>query len=222
MMSDLKTNIEKMEKYKGKYKNQSLRLQNWDYSWNSYYFITICTKDRYNFFGNIDTFDTSEQVSNQDGKMILNEIGEIAQRFLLEIPEHFKNVKLDEFVIMPNHIHVIVCIENLEQQNNNDIDNVGTRHCLVPTVNTLNKYDENIGKNRFQNQGKNTISSIIGSYKSICTKTINKTQNKIFFAWQPRFYEHIIRDEKSLENIRQYIIDNPLKWDSDENNIKGK
>ena len=69
-----------------------------------------------------------------------------------------------------------------------------------------------------ENQGRETISSIVGSFKSICTKTINRMQDEIFFVWQPRFYDHIIRNETSLNSIREYIRDNPLKWDLDEYN----
>ncbi len=134
----------------------------------------------------------------------------------MEIPNHFQNVRLDEFIIMPNHIHGIIVIDEVEREIS---ANVETRQCLISTV----EADENIGKNRFQNQGKNTISAIIGSFKSICTKTINKNfkiknkDHKINFAWQPRFYDRIIRNEKELLNIRNYIIYNFQKWEEDEN-----
>ena len=172
------------QKYKWKYNSKSIRLQNWDYSWDWYYFVTICTKNRENYFWKII-----------DWKMILSDLGKIIQKFYLEIPNHFDNVKLDEYVIMPNYIHWIIIIDN------NNTNNVETRQW----------------KNRFQNQWKKTLSSIIWSFKSICTKTINKIQNKIFFARQSGFYEHIIRDEKSLNNIRKYIIENPLNWEKDKN-----
>jgi len=206
-----------MDKYQNKYRSQSLRLQYWDYSNAGYYFITICTKDRQYYFGEI-----------QNSKMFLNTIGNIAQKFWLEIPNHFSNVILNEFIIMPNHVHGIVVI-------NDAPISVASRHCLDATdmgaadiANQINTTAEriniaaasgkNIGKNRFQNQGKNTISSIIGSYKSICTKTINKMQNKIYFAWQPGFYEHIIRHIEALDRIRHYIINNPANWNPDKNN----
>jgi len=185
-------------KFKGKYRSNSSRLQSWNYSWDGYYYITIATKDKQEYFGYV-----------KDGKMVLNMIGKIAEKYWLEIPKHFPFVYLDEFVIMPHHVHGILIIDN---DNNNSIfnDNVEKRHCLVST-------DSDIGKSRFQNQGKNTISSIIGSYKSICTKTINKYQNKITFNWQSKFYDHIIRNEESLNLIRQYIVENPLNWEIDKN-----
>jgi len=78
--------------YKGKYRIESTRLKGWGYSSTGYYFVTICTKDRESVFGNV-----------ADGKMVLTGIGNIARRYWLEIPEHFQNVELDEFIIMPNH-----------------------------------------------------------------------------------------------------------------------
>lgn len=123
--------------------------------------------------------------------MVLTEIGSIAKQHWLEIPQHFQNVKLDEFIIMPNHIHGIVIIEN--QQG-------GITRTHNPMI------------------SENSLSKIIRWYKGRSTFEINKRQNKIRFAWQSRFYEHIIRNEKSLEKIREYINNNPLKWDIDENN----
>jgi len=178
-----------MDNFLGK----SHRLQNWNYGWNGFYYITICTKNRQHYFGKIE-----------NGEMILNSIGMVANRFWREIPEHFNNVKLDEFVVMPNHIHAILIIDN----------DVGTRQCLV----SEDRYMDTIGQQRWQNQGRETISSIVGSFKSICTKTINRMQDEIFFVWQPRFYDHIIRNKTSLNSIREYIRDNPLKWDLDEYN----
>ena len=184
--------MKQSNKFRGKYRVESTRLKYWDYSSNGAYFITICTKNREYFLGEII-----------DGEMQLSEIGKIVQKYWLEIPDHFSFIVLGHFIIMPNHVHGIVVIDKAH--------NVETRHCLVSTtgMKTIN---------RFQNQGKHTISSIIGSYKSICTKTINKIQNKIFFKWQSRFYDHIIRNENELNQIREYIVNNPIKWDLDRNN----
>ena len=184
--------MKQSNKFRGKYRVESTRLRHWDYSSNGTYFITLCTKNRESFLGEI-----------VDGEMQLSEIGKIVQKYWLEIPDHFSFIMLNNFIIMPNHMHGIVVIDKAHD--------VETRQCLVSTAATKTI-------NRFQNQGKHTISSIIGAYKSICTKTINKTQNKIFFGWQPRFYDHIIRDKNNLIRTREYIINNPIKWDSDKNN----
>ncbi len=175
---------------KNKYRNTSTRLQNWDYSWAGAYFITITTKNRDCFFGEIF-----------DGKMVLSNVGILADTLLFEIKNHAKNAKLGEFVVMPNHIHLILILNG---------NAVGTGHALSLQSQPLNK---TIGQQRFQNQGKNTVSSIIGSYKSAVTKHANRLG--FTFAWQARFYDHIIRDERSFNNISNYIINNPQKWDDD-------
>lgn len=88
-------------KYKNKYRSTSTRLKHWDYSDNGWYFITICTQNKEHFFGEVI-----------DGEMVLSQIGKIADKFWKEIPNHFKNVILDNHVIMPNHTHGIIIINN--------------------------------------------------------------------------------------------------------------
>ncbi|MDD2917100.1 MAG: transposase [Candidatus Gracilibacteria bacterium] len=189
--------IEPESKFREKYRVPSNRLKGYDYSSEGVYFITICTKNCENYFGEI-----------VEGKMVLNEIGKVADRFLREIPDHFQNVSIGEYVIMPNHVHIVIMIGlgcSVEIR-----PSVETRQCLVSTSGSNPK------PSRFQNQGKGTISAIVGSYKSICTKTINTMQENVFFAWQPNYHDHIIRDEDELNRIRQYIVDNPLQWEYDE------
>jgi putative transposase len=180
-------------KFKNKYRISSARLQTWDYANNGVYFITICTQNRHHFFVHI-----------QNQEMQLSEIGKFAEQYWYEIPNHFPMVELGNFVVMPNHVHGILIIDKM-----NDEPFVETRHCLVSTIKT----NTIIGSSRFQNQGKNTISSIVGSYKSIVTKMSRQINPN--FAWQSRFHDHIIRNSKSFENIQNYIEQNPLKWDDD-------
>jgi putative transposase len=185
------------EKYQNKYRIASARLQNWDYASEGAYFITICTKDRRHYFGAV-----------KNGKMVLSNAGVIANLMWHEIKNHGKNVELGEFIVMPNHVHGILIL--------NDISNldpgleVQTEHALSLAPPAPAKSP---GQQRFQNQGKNTVSSIIGSYKSAVTKYCN--QLGFEFGWQTRFYDHIIRDGRAFENISNYIINNPEKWDID-------
>ena len=172
--------------YKNKYRIQSARLQNWDYAWNAAYFITICTEKKRCYFGDI-----------VENRMILSAVGILADVFWHEIKHHTKNVELGEFIVMPNHVHGVLIL-------NNSIDPVETRHALS---------QDYIGKNRFQNQGKNTISSIVGSYKSAVTKHAHRLG--FDFKWQSRFYDHIIRNEASYNQIGQYIAENPNCWVDD-------
>jgi REP element-mobilizing transposase RayT len=211
------------EKFNGKYRIASARLQNWDYGSDGAYFATICCKDRNHFFGECE-----------DGKMKLSTEGAIVQGFWYEIPKHFPFVVLGEFIVMPNHIHGILILDkeryemNMKQNDESNGESVETRQCLclVSTTNTTKTLDETttnnspdmnktFGQNRFQNQGKDTVSSIIGSYKSVCSKHIRKTFPSIEFGWQARFWDNIIRDGQSFENISQYIINNPKTWEDD-------
>lgn len=111
-------------RYKQIYNPKSNRLQNYDYGSNWWYFITICTKNRENYFGEII-----------DGKMILNEIWKIVEKYYLEIIEHFPFVILDEFVIMPNHIHGIIIIDNEINPVNNEMYTVEMLQCNISTNN---------------------------------------------------------------------------------------
>ena len=171
--------------FNNKYRIPSTRLQNWDYRWDGYYFITICTKDKKEYFGEI-----------QNGKMVLSQLGIIADILWHEIKNHAQNIKLDAFIVMPNHIHGILILSNNKT--------VETRHALSPKT---------IGETRFQNQGKNSISSIVGGYKSAVTKHAHRLNFE--FAWQSRFYENIIRNEDRYIQIIDYIHQNPLKWEND-------
>ncbi len=186
------------KKYVKKYRIASARLQNWDYRWAAAYFITITTKDRKCYFGDII-----------DGKMVLSNVGVLANVFLYEIKNHAKNVELGEFVIMPNHVHLILILHGVVNDDDNVVGAVETRHALsLPP-----QPQKTIGQKRFQNQGKNSVSSIIGSYKAAVTRHANRLG--LEFGWQSRFYDHIIRNERSFINISNYIIDNVRKWERD-------
>ena len=128
--------------------------------------------------------------------MFLNENGTIADKCWLEIVEHFKNVELGEFVIMPNHVHGIIIIN----------DDVETGHALSLQSKSPIHF-------RFRNQGKNTISAMIGSFKSAVTKLVRRTTEN--FAWQTRFYDHIIRTKDEYLRISNYIINNIANWKQD-------
>ena len=194
-------------KFQNKYRNESIRLQRWDYGWDAAYFITICTKDRENFFGKI-----------LESKMQLSPVGAIADVLWHEIKNHAKNVELGEFVVMPDHIHGIIVLDGNKKPGTMDNNLVGPRHVLDPqNSNDDPDSEKTISQKRFQNQGKNTISSIVGSYKSAVTKHANRMNLK--FAWQPLFYDHIIRDQRSFHNISGYIRNNVQNWKEDNFNI---
>mgnify|MGYP001114696632 CR=1 FL=1 len=147
------------------------------------YFVTICCHNRECLFGEI-----------ADDGIKLNLIGEISKKYWLRINEHYKNTNLDNFIIMPNHIHGIIIINNI----------VGVQY-IEPLH---NEYQHIIPK---------SIGSIIRTYKSTVSRWCNKNGYNNF-KWQRNYYEHIIRNEKELNQIREYIINNPLKWEFDEEN----
>ncbi len=184
---------------------RSIRLKNYDYSKNGKYFVTICTEGKQSFFGKI-----------VEEKMILNDAGEMIEKNIQKIPENFCGVEIDIFVIMPNHIHLIISIENENWKNT--ITSVGAP--LVGAQFSANKSTNNEEKGQAQGTAP-TLNSIIGAFKSITTNEYIKNVHLGKFPsfekriWQRNFHENIIRDEKSLENIQEYIMNNPVLWKND-------
>jgi hypothetical protein len=203
-----------MDNFRNKYRIQSARLQNWDYGWNAPYFVTICTANRELFFGNI-----------MDDKMNVSEIGKIADKYWLEIPEHFPFVKLDVHVVMPNHVHGIVIIDKPDDGRNdvnNDEQNIGGNvgRNVGRNVETLNlgistpKRPKRPQRHQTAAASKKwkpaTLGSIINQYKRICTIESRKINPN--FTWQSRFHDHIIRNDAEYQRIKNYIINNPKNW----------
>jgi REP element-mobilizing transposase RayT len=151
--------------------------------------------------------------------MQLSEIGQLAEDLWRTITEHFPFVKLDVFVVMPNHIHGILVIDKLDDRRVIDDINMKTGQCPVSTHSDAN-LDNSItepktpGELRYRNQGKDTLSSIIGSYKSIVTKQARRIYAD--FEWQERFHDHIIRDEEEFSKIANYVENNVANWQSDQ------
>jgi putative transposase len=129
-----------------------------------------------------------------EGKTRLNETGGIADRCWRDIPKHFPNVELDEFVVMPNHIHGIIVLTD----DGRDVQ-------FLPAFFMAGNVPTRISPKR------GSLSVIVRTFKgAVTTECRRRGYNN--FAWQSRFYEHIIRDDKDLENIREYIRYNPMKW----------
>ena len=174
---------------------RSIRIKEYDYSREGLYFITICTFNHACLFGHID-----------NGDMAMTEYGNIVYNEWLQTGEMRKNIILNEFVVMPNHIHGIIEINDSTRRGtmpralvHRETKRQGTKHC-APT--------EQFGK-----PTSNTIPTIVRGYKSTVTKQINtirKTPGQP--VWQRSYYEHIIRNEKSYNRISEYIRYNPEKW----------
>ncbi len=188
---------------------KNIRFEEWDYADSGWYFITICMKDHQCAFDEI-----------QNGELVLNAFGKIVQQCWEDIPKHFENVGLDEFIVMPNHVHGIIVIE---KNNHPHMDapirtNVGTQ--FGNNQHPRRDMPWHVPTNRkFSNPEKGSLSMIINHFKGAVTRWCKNNEHS-HFSWQPRFYDHIIRDQKSLDKIRQYIHFNADKWDSDEENPK--
>jgi REP element-mobilizing transposase RayT len=191
-----------MKNEAGKPNRRSIRLPAYNYSQPGAYFLTICSYNRLFLFGDI-----------QDGKMILNGNGLIVHEEWQKTTEMRLNVVLDTFVIMPNHIHGIPGIK--DDINHGKAKCRGTMHrAPTPMI------------ERFGKPVSNSIPTIIRGFKSAVTHRINEIrQTPGAPIWQRKYYEHVIRNEDDLNEIRQYIENNSAKWLEDENhpeNIRKK
>jgi putative transposase len=187
-----------IEKFQGKYRIPSARWAAWDYGANAAYFVTICTAERTHDFGTIT-----------NGKMDLSLLGQSARDCWNEIPLHFPCVELDEFVVMPNHVHGIVVINkpiSVETQN---------EASLVETQNIASLQKP---KNKFGPQSQN-LASIIRGYK--IGVTLFARQHNLPFTWQARYHDHVIRSAEEHNRIQHYICTNPQTWENDTNNRQG-
>ena len=186
-----------LEKYKNQFRIESTRLPCWDYGWNAAYFVTICTARHAFYFGDVLA-----------GIMVLSDIGCFAWRFWYEIPTHFPFVILDAFIVMPNHVHGILVVnkEDCGYAGRDAINGVSTN--VIIDDNKRGGFS--VDKNPMLHYN---LSRIIRWYKGCITYHARKINSN--FAWQSRFYDHIIRNEKSFENIADYICDNPRRWSED-------
>lgn len=189
-----------IEKFQKKYRIPSNRLQGYDYGSHGLYFVTICTQNRECYFGEIaethncasdnETGTTNPAETGNCPSLHPTVIGQTANEYWNEIPKHYPFVELDEFVVMPNHIHGILF---------------------------FNRPDKIDWKpNQFGGQSQN-LGAVIRAFKSTTKRFAN--QNNILFEWQSRYHDRIIRNEKELNAIRKYIINNPSKWANDGLNV---
>ena len=183
--------------FRNRYVIGTKRYQGYDYSLSGKYFVTICTKNKIPYFGNIE-----------DGKLKLSDIGIIARNLWIEISDHFQNIELDEFIIMPDHIHGIISIKTNSDGiivETRHVTNVETRH--VTNVETRHASFLQPGNEKTRISPKpGSLGAIVGSYKSAVSKIVHRFDPG--FKWQSRYYDHIIRSNSELSRIRKYIREN--------------
>lgn len=162
-----------------------MRLRDYDYRQSGVYFITVCTHQHISLFGQI-----------ADGEMVLNQLGQVVNSEWLHVARARTNVFLDNYVIMPNHLHGIVIIENARVESTRDSAKNGNCSGTLPS---------------------GSLGAIVGHFKAAVSRRakalgLDCSQR----IWQRNYYEHIIRNEKSLNEIRKYILENPARWSEDE------
>ena len=172
------------------------RLQFFDYSLPGWYFVTICTKDREHFFGRIEY-----------SKMQFSEIGKYAERLWMQTPHHIAEIVMDEFVVMPNHVHAIVIIKD-----GNQIPAVGDHYHLqlAKLKETFPLLDETARNKNGRPQNK-ILSKAISGFKAGVTREVHRCISHDF-KWHKSFHDRIIRDQGELMKIRNYIQSNVINW----------
>ena len=206
-----------MAKFKGKYRIESNRWQFWDYSAPANYFISICILHRECILGDII-----------NGKMILSEYGNIVETEIKKIQEYHKRILLDEWVVMPNHIHCIIKLGDYGFDNGISLigdngmgnDNVEKIHEFSlqpiqpqPTTDEIKQYRK---KRR-----KMIIPKILGKFQQQTSKQINILRNTPGTKnWQRDYHDHVIRNDAEYKRIKYYIINNPKKWNDDKFNVQ--
>ncbi len=209
-----------MNKFNPKiHRRRSVRLKDYDYSQAGAYFVTICTQERECLFGEVLNGEMRLSIA---GKMICNIWKEMSQRF--------SNIKLDIFTVMPNHFHGIIFIEGrgepcVRPKNVGGTQDIGVAKNIFDSKNIVD-CPRNQGEHKVRPYGTmpETVGRFIQAYKSITTHQYALgVRNGIYKPfpgklWQRNYHEHVIRNDQSLKNIREYILNNPLEWDFDPEN----
>jgi putative transposase len=163
---------------------KSTRLKNYDYSTPGYYFVTICTQNRQCWLGEV-----------QNSQMKLNSNGRIVEEAWRNLPSHFPTVQLDQYILMPNHLHGILVVGATFM--------APKTKAKTPTQGVINHVP--------------TFGEIIRRFKAVSSRAIHKKDGPAF-SWQRNYYEHVIRRDEFLDEVRKYILANPLKWELDKDN----
>ena len=168
------------------------RLPGFDYSAPGAYFVTICVQGMQCRFGEV-----------RNSNIVLNEVGMKARQCWLDLPNHYINCSLDEYVIMPNHVH-------------------GILHIVGNGLNNL-KVTSPFPTECQPNVKQHGLPEIIRGFKTFSSRRINEITTEHSFRWQKSYYERVVRDKNELHLIREYICNNPLSWELDKNNsdVKG-
>ena len=168
-------------------RRRSVRLRGYDYSTPGAYFITVCTQNRLPLFG---------EVAN--GRMEANRLGSVIEDCWAKLPDHYDNVALDAFILMPNHVHGVIIIED-----GPTCVGAGLKPALPAAVSVR----------------RHGVPEIVRAFKTFSARKINEMRASTGTpVWQRGFYDHVIRDDGELDRVRTYVMDNPRKWSEDADN----
>ncbi len=181
------------KKFKDTYRIETTRLRGYDYASAGWYHVVVCTKDRVCCLGEV-----------RGGIVGLTDVGCTAHRFCTEIPDHFDRAVIDAFVVMPNHVHAIIGLRSDSTRRRDARSRVST------------EAKSSGGANKFGPLKPGSLQAIVHAYKGAVTRWA-RANGCDAFAWQPRFYDRVIRDDREWDATRRYIADNPLKWHLDRN-----
>jgi putative transposase len=233
-----------MEKFQRKYRMSSARLQNWDYASSALYFVTLCTKNRDNYFGQI----IKPEIEKEHFEMQLSEIGKVVGSEWLKTPEvrQDMNLELGEYQVMPNHFHAILIIGD-NQYNTPGMNNDNDKNPVIPgrdamLASPLNSSMESVDETKNESHSNSDNHEIFELETQMILQTNTKGKNKfvpqsknlgsvmrgfksavtmyaldhnIVFGWQPSSYDHIIHDYDEYQRIADYIRNNPDNWGND-------
>ena len=175
-----------------RYHRRSIRLKGYDYTQPGAYFVTLVTKDRACLFGEI-----------AEGRVRPNTIGVIVEKCWYDLERHFPMVSLDEFILMPNHLHGIMWMGEASASYTRNVQQ---------TIKAVALPQRPIGT------APGSLGAIIQNFKSVSTRKINQILGRSGQkVWQRDYYEHIVRDKAELNRIRRYIQNNPIQWELDNN-----
>ena len=166
-----------------------MRLEGYDYSTPGAYFVTACTQDRRPLFGRVI-----------DGRMAANPLGTVVEDCWDELPDHYDSLALDAFILMPNHVHGVILLQD-------EPNNASVGAGLQPAI------------PRPAASRRHGLPEIVRAFKTFSARKINRMRASTGASvWQRGFYDHVIRDEDELDRVRTYILDNPRKWSEDPDN----
>ena len=207
-----------------KHHRRSIRLKGYDYTREGAYYFTICCHQRRCLLGGIEA-----------DVMHLNIVGATVKAVWESLPHHFPLIELDAFVLMPNHVHGIIVITdnpgNCNPNRNNNLNPNLNSDCrgeaFVPISEdtpprnlstNASPFPESNDTSPPRGTQSGSIGAILQNFKSVATRRVNRITRNSGTLWQRNYHEEIIRNEKAYENIRRYIVENPLNWDEDEEN----